>query len=158
MFYSQAALKITSRFYNGEARSYLLIHCRISLIITVDVPDLPAKKIYEVVLPEVVAQLTEDEIPYHRGSPYGGEGWDTADPTVGDIHQWDVWAGACRNYQDYDIMGGRFIRSVDCPITPPSYFLNVISKVNSAFPPSQICAQSTSGWMGIRRNDMRSRS
>ena len=75
-----------------------------------DVADLPAREIYEHLLPEVVSRLTSDNIPYHRGSPYGGEGWDTADPTVGDIHQWDVWAGAGKNYQDYDLVGGRFVR------------------------------------------------
>ena len=73
------------------------------------ITDLPARKIYEEVLPDVVTALTGDEIPYHRGSPYGGQDWDTADPTVGDIHQWGVWAGS-RIYHDYDILGGRFIR------------------------------------------------
>ena len=72
--------------------------------------ELPARKIYEETLPEVVGRLTLGTIPYHRGSPYGGKDWDTADPTVGDIHQWDVWAGAGRNYQDYNLMGGRFVR------------------------------------------------
>lgn len=74
------------------------------------IDDLPARKIYEHVLPEVVSRLTGDSIPYHRGSPYGGKGWDTADPTVGDIHQWDVWAGKGLSYHDYDLLGGRFIR------------------------------------------------
>lgn len=47
--------------------------------------DLPARLIYEHVLPEVVARLTDPPTPYHRGSPYGGKGWDTSDPTIGDI-------------------------------------------------------------------------
>ena len=46
---------------------------------------LPARKIYEHLLPEVVGRLTDPEVPYHRGSPYGGKGWDTADPTIGDV-------------------------------------------------------------------------
>ena len=46
---------------------------------------LPARKIYEHLLPEVVSRLTDPEVPYHRGSPYGGKGWDTADPTIGDV-------------------------------------------------------------------------
>lgn len=58
----------------------------------------------------VVEALTEPVIPYHRGSPYGGKGWDTADPTVGDVHQWNVWGGKELPYQDYDKLGGRFVR------------------------------------------------
>lgn len=75
-----------------------------------DVKDLPAIKIYEDVLPSVVEALTDPAIPYHRGSPYGGKGWDTADPTVGDVHQWNVWGGKELPYQDYNKLGGRFIR------------------------------------------------
>ncbi|KAJ6453291.1 glycoside hydrolase superfamily [Mycena vitilis] len=55
------------------------------------VKSLPAIKIYEEVLPEVLEALTGPQpIPYHRGSPYGGKGWDTADPTIGDVHQWNM--------------------------------------------------------------------
>ena len=75
-----------------------------------DVKDLPAKILYETILPEVVEKLTDPQIPYHRGSPYGGKGWDTADPTVGDIHQWDIWGGKERSWQEYFRMGGRFVR------------------------------------------------
>lgn len=73
-----------------------------------DVTELPAIKIYEEILPEIVKECAGD-IPYHRGSPYGGIGWDTRDPTVGDIHQWDVWTGQ-RSYHEYDVLGGRFVR------------------------------------------------
>jgi beta-mannosidase len=75
-----------------------------------DVADLPARRLYEDVLPGVVARYAP-EVGYHRGSPYGGAGWDTADPTVGDVHQWDVWAGKGLPFQDYDRLGGRFVRS-----------------------------------------------
>lgn len=92
---------------------------------------MPARLIYEHVLPEVVARLTDPPVPYHRGSPYGGKDWDTSDPTIGDIvcyiffpvlhkqlkvralqHQWEVWAGNEPFYQNYDERGGRFIRWV----------------------------------------------
>lgn len=46
---------------------------------------LPARLLYEHVLPETVARLTDPAVPYHRGSPYGGKGWDTSDPTIGDV-------------------------------------------------------------------------
>ncbi|KAI0073012.1 glycoside hydrolase [Panus rudis PR-1116 ss-1] len=85
-----------------------------------DVEDLPARKIYEDVLPNAVSQFssTTPPTPYHRGSPYGGKGWDTADPTVGDIHQWDVWAGKERPWQDYWKMGGRFVSEFGVPAMP----------------------------------------
>ena len=51
------------------------------------VDALPARKLYEEVFPDVIARLTDPNAPhpYHRGSPYGGKGWDTSDPTVGDV-------------------------------------------------------------------------
>lgn len=75
-----------------------------------DIDELPARKLYEEVFPEVVATLTDPPIPYHRGSPYGGKGWDTADPMIGDVHQWNVWGGKELPYQEYDKLGGRFVR------------------------------------------------
>jgi beta-mannosidase len=92
-----------------------------------DVAALPARVLYEDVLPAVVTALTsfavgnaiadqnsitpvEQNVPYHRGSPYGGKDWDTSDPTVGDVHQWDIWGGKERPWQEYDHMGGRFVR------------------------------------------------
>lgn len=62
--------------------------------------------------PEVVNSLTRLTIPYHRGSPYGGKGWDTSDPTIGDVHQWNIWGGKELPYHEYDRMGGRFVRWV----------------------------------------------
>ena len=73
---------------------------------------LPARIIYEQVLPDVVEQLTDPPISYHHGSPYGGAGWDTSDPTIGDVHQWNIWGGKELQYQEYDRLGGRFVRYV----------------------------------------------
>ncbi|KAF8309073.1 glycoside hydrolase [Clavulina sp. PMI_390] len=83
-----------------------------------DVSDLPAKLIYEEVLPAVISNFTEPVAPYHRGSPYGGKGWDTSDPTVGDIHQWEVWAGGEAFWQNYDLRGGRFVSEFGIPSFP----------------------------------------
>ncbi|KAJ7342620.1 glycoside hydrolase [Mycena albidolilacea] len=84
-----------------------------------DVPSLPAVKLYEEVFPEVVAALTGPQpIPYHRGSPYGGKGWDTADPTVGDVHQWNIWGGKEFPYHDYVKLGGRFVSEFGIPSHP----------------------------------------
>ncbi|KAJ7476843.1 glycoside hydrolase, partial [Mycena galericulata] len=84
-----------------------------------DVKDFPAIKIYEEVLPDVVGTLTGPQpVPYHRGSPYGGKGWDTADPTVGDVHQWNIWGGKEFPYQDYVKLGGRFVSEFGIPSHP----------------------------------------
>ena len=66
------------------------------------------RHIYEVILPEVVGRLSN--IAYHRSSPYGGK--DTTDPTVGDIHQWNVWHGSQEPWTNWDKLAGRFVSSV----------------------------------------------
>ncbi|KAH7913372.1 glycoside hydrolase family 2 protein [Hygrophoropsis aurantiaca] len=110
------------------------------------ITDLPARKIYEELLPSIVSKLTSPEIPYHRGSPYGGKGWDTTDPTIGDIHQWDVWAGKEKAYQDYDIMGGRFVSEFGIPSFPDmrtvEYWLTGVGP-EQRYSQSKIMAQHT---------------
>ncbi|KAK6453648.1 beta-mannosidase precursor [Scheffersomyces xylosifermentans] len=66
----------------------------------------PARTLYENTFPALVSKYCP-EIPYHPGSPWGGEG--TSDPTVGDLHQWNVWHGSQEKYQDWYRLGGRFI-------------------------------------------------
>jgi beta-mannosidase len=46
---------------------------------------LPARKIYEKLLPDLIKELVHPAIPYWPGSPYGGDNWNTGDPTVGDV-------------------------------------------------------------------------
>ncbi|KAK5108874.1 hypothetical protein LTR62_007764 [Meristemomyces frigidus] len=68
--------------------------------------DFPARYIYEKLLPDVVAAHTP-HVPYHPGSPWGG-GKISSDPTIGDMHQWNVWHGTQEKYQIFDKLGGRF--------------------------------------------------
>ncbi|KAI1473381.1 glycoside hydrolase family 2 protein [Daldinia eschscholtzii] len=68
--------------------------------------DFPARYIYEKILPDVCRELTPS-VHYHPGSPWGGV--DTHDPTVGDIHQWNVWHGTQEKYQNFDKLVGRFV-------------------------------------------------
>ena len=68
--------------------------------------DFPARYIYEKILPEVMKSECPS-IPYHPGSPWG-DGKPTSDPTVGDMHQWNVWHGTQEKYQIFDSLGGRF--------------------------------------------------
>ncbi|KAJ5185539.1 Glycoside hydrolase family 2 immunoglobulin-like beta-sandwich [Penicillium cf. griseofulvum] len=68
--------------------------------------DFPARYIYEKLLPELVSEYSPSTF-YHPGSPWG-DGKVTTDPTVGDIHQWNVWHGTQEKYQIFDTIGGRF--------------------------------------------------
>lgn len=68
--------------------------------------DFPARYIYEKILPEAAA-LECPTVPYHPGSPWG-DGKISSDPTVGDMHQWNVWHGTQEKYQIFDTLGGRF--------------------------------------------------
>ncbi|KAE8313904.1 beta-mannosidase B [Aspergillus transmontanensis] len=68
--------------------------------------DFPARYIYEKLLPSVVEKLSPKTV-YHPGSPWG-DGKITSDPTVGDMHQWNVWHGTQEKYQIFDTLGGRF--------------------------------------------------
>ncbi|KAM0515267.1 hypothetical protein ACHAPE_006224 [Trichoderma viride] len=67
----------------------------------------PARYIYEHFLPKLVEEEDPGKI-YHPSSPWG-DGKPTADPTVGDIHQWNIWHGAMNKYQEAVGMGGRFV-------------------------------------------------
>lgn len=68
--------------------------------------DFPARYIYEKILADACKELVPDTY-YHFGSPWGGKV--TTDPTVGDIHQWNVWHGSQEKYQNFDKLVGRFV-------------------------------------------------
>ncbi|GHJ85131.1 hypothetical protein NliqN6_1533 [Naganishia liquefaciens] len=65
----------------------------------------PARHFYEKVLPNAVNSLSD--VTYHYGSPWGGK--DSRDPTVGDIHQWNVWHGTQEPWHNWDKLAGRFV-------------------------------------------------
>jgi len=66
----------------------------------------PARYIYEKILAEATSSLVPDTY-YHFGSPYGGK--TSADSTVGDIHQWNIWHGTQEPYQRFPSLSGRFV-------------------------------------------------
>ncbi|AEO64472.1 glycoside hydrolase family 2 protein [Thermothielavioides terrestris NRRL 8126] len=70
----------------------------------------PARYIYEYLLPNIVKAESPSAI-YHPGSPWGNGTSTTlkVDPTVGDVHQWDLWNGEARPWQQLPQMGGRFV-------------------------------------------------
>lgn len=67
----------------------------------------PARRIYESLLPSIVSELCD--IHYHKGSPYSAPGVPTTDPTLGDLHQWNVWHGSQQPWQNWDTLSGRFV-------------------------------------------------
>ncbi|KAF2192876.1 glycoside hydrolase family 2 protein [Zopfia rhizophila CBS 207.26] len=72
--------------------------------------NFPARYLYEYLLPKIVQEEIKG-VPYHPSSPFGS-GISTVlkvDPTVGDIHQWNVWHGEMKPYQMLPQMGGRFV-------------------------------------------------
>ncbi|KAF2484262.1 putative beta-mannosidase [Neohortaea acidophila] len=99
--------------------------------------DFPARYIYEKLLPEVVAAHCP-HVVYHPGSPWG-DGKISSDPTVGDMHQWNVWHGTQEKYQIFDTLGGRFNSEFGMEAFPHidtiRSFVDDISKIN---PQSQI--------------------
>lgn len=68
--------------------------------------NFPARYIYESLLPDIMRSECPST-PYHPGSPWGG-GKKTSDPTIGDLHQWNVWHGTQEKYQIFASLGGRF--------------------------------------------------
>lgn len=79
----------------------------------------PARYIYEHLLPRV-AREESPGTAYHPGSPWG-DGTSTTlkvDPTVGDIHQWELWNGEARPWQLAAQMGGRFVSEFGMPAYP----------------------------------------
>ncbi|PMD14973.1 glycoside hydrolase family 2 protein [Hyaloscypha hepaticicola] len=68
--------------------------------------NFPARYIYEKILADACKELIPDTY-YHFGSPWSGS--DTTDPTVGDLHQWNVWHGSQEKYQNFDKLVGRFV-------------------------------------------------
>ena len=88
------SINLTYDYENKDAESWLET-------------DFPARYIYEKILSDVCADLIPRTY-YHPGSPWGA-GKDTRDPTVGDIHQWNVWHGTQEKYQNFDKLVGRFV-------------------------------------------------
>jgi beta-mannosidase len=68
--------------------------------------DFPARYIYESLLPDIFSKECP-LIPYRPGSPWS-DGKRTSDPSIGDLHQWNVWHGTQEKYQIFASLGGRF--------------------------------------------------
>lgn len=94
----------------------------------------PAKAIYERLLPDVCAVL-DPARPYWPGSPYGGS--NSADPTVGDRHTWDVWHGRMAPYGDYPRYAGRFVSEFGMEAFPDQLTINSFAPPEELYPQSR---------------------
>ncbi|KAK6456497.1 family 2 glycoside hydrolase [Scheffersomyces xylosifermentans] len=98
----------------------------------------PARVIYEEVLPKLVADLTA-QTAYRFGSPYSDTGIHTADLTIGDIHQWNVWHGTQEPYQDWGKLAGRFVSEFGMLALPDYSTLDqAITRKEQLFPQSYL--------------------
>ncbi|CAK7237609.1 hypothetical protein SBRCBS47491_010042 [Sporothrix bragantina] len=73
----------------------------------------PQRAIYLDILPKVAAKIAPTTF-YWANSPWSapdadGKGAEANDLTRGDVHQWSVWHGEQRPYQDYGAIHGRFV-------------------------------------------------
>ena len=68
----------------------------------------PAKHIYEHIIPAKINKLC-NLTPYHYGSPYSDHSHKSSNPTIGDLHQWNVWHGTHEPYQNWPQLSGRFV-------------------------------------------------
>ncbi|KAJ7062793.1 glycoside hydrolase family 2 protein [Mycena amicta] len=85
-----------------------------------DVKDFPAIKIYEEVLPggcRTTNRTTAHSLPPWLAVLAGKDGT-LRIPTIGDIHQWNIWGGKELPYQDYAKLGGRFVSEFGIPGHP----------------------------------------
>ncbi|KAJ5929864.1 Glycoside hydrolase family 2 immunoglobulin-like beta-sandwich [Penicillium verhagenii] len=99
--------------------------------------DFPARYIYEKLLPEVTAEYSPQTF-YHPGSPWG-DGKISSDPTVGDMHQWNVWHGTQEKYQIFDTLGGRFNSEFGMEAFPHMETIKFFSqKPRDHYPQSQV--------------------
>ncbi|KAI1878887.1 hypothetical protein JX265_003064 [Neoarthrinium moseri] len=97
--------------------------------------NFPARYYYEYLLPKVV-QEEHPGAAYHPTSPWG-DGKDTADPTVGDIHQWNIWHGTMEKYQYADSLGGRFVSEFGMEAYPHlETILSAVTKPEQQYPGS----------------------
>lgn len=97
-------------------------------------PEMPARVIYERLLPQLVDELNP-ATPYRPGSPYGGSaesGYDPDDQTQGDRHTWEIWHRETYPYQDYPKKGGTFVSEFGMQAAA------ALSTLESALPPEEL--------------------
>jgi beta-mannosidase len=112
--------------WTGNNEDYQLAH-------GLGLRDFSAKKIYETLLPSLVAEHAPGAI-YQAGSPF--QGADPDDSTIGDKHVWNIWGRAALPYRAYREEGGRFVSEFGMAATPH------LETLQSALPDSDLYPKS----------------
>ncbi|WLF76400.1 hypothetical protein PVL30_000102 [Lodderomyces elongisporus] len=68
----------------------------------------PAGVIYETLIPDLVKEFC-NQVVYRFGSPYSDTNHSSYDLSIGDSHQWEVWHGSRKPYQNWPELAARFI-------------------------------------------------
>lgn len=68
----------------------------------------PQRAIYLEILPKLAARLASETF-YWASSPWSPGGLEANNLTRGDVHQWSVWHGEQKPYQEYEQLAGRFV-------------------------------------------------
>jgi beta-mannosidase len=95
----------------------------------------PARAIYERLLPAVCEALDPTR-PYWPGSPFGGPAG--ADPTIGDVHVWNVWQRPNIPYQDYPEFAGRFVSEYGMEAFPALSTIVTFASSAEQYPQSRV--------------------
>ncbi|CAM6122321.1 unnamed protein product [Calypogeia fissa] len=97
----------------------------------------PARVIYEELLPSIVGALSPKS-QYWRGSPYTSSDRLTTDPTIGDLHQWNIWGNQQQKYQYYPEIGGRFVSEFGMESLPCVKTIASFTDATKAKPQSEV--------------------
>ncbi len=111
-------------------------------------PELPARVIYERILPTLIAELDPGRY-YQPGSPFIGTNPD--DATQGDKHTWEVWGNNAKPYRDYEWLGGRFISEFGMAAAPNVETIESVLPENERHPWSRTFEHHMRAGEGMRR-------
>ncbi len=111
-------------------------------------PEMPARVIYEQVLPELLQQLDPSRY-YQPGSPFYGAFPD--DQTIADRHTWDVWGGQAAPYRNYQQLEGRFVSEFGMASAAHLSTLEAVLPENERYPQSRTFEHHMKAGEGMRR-------
>ncbi|RCK62291.1 Beta-mannosidase B [Candida viswanathii] len=109
--------------YAGNNEDYQI--AEVEKLDTNNATQFPAKVIYEDIIPSQITKLYNNNTttPYHYGSPYSNPTHKSSDPTIGDLHQWNVWHGDHEAYQNWPRLSGRFVSEFGMLSLPSTHTL-----------------------------------
>ncbi|EMG48589.1 hypothetical protein G210_0809, partial [Candida maltosa Xu316] len=97
----------------------------------------PVKVIYEDIIPKKISDLC-NFTPYQYGSPYSDPWHKSSDPTIGDLHQWNVWHGTHEPYQKWLKLSGRFVSEFGMLSLPSFTILSKYINESQLYPDSEL--------------------